>query len=169
MMKFNKSIHTIYFLNLHYSQHELFRTSVDPYLDTNRFRPRVRAIQKSRPTAYRAKMLGLALLSARNDSNSFWMLLSGNADVAFPSNSTAIAAATSLPTPATAVADTSTTQGAAFALSIMSVLTTTVTGSFPIAAAAAAPSTASASASDPATAAANVATPSTSQKRKAIP
>jgi hypothetical protein len=96
MMKINTSIHTIR-VDCRYSEHDLFRGSVIPYLETNRFRPRVRAIQKTRPIAYRAKVLGRALLSARTDANSFWMLLSGNAEVAFPSTT----ATASLPSPAT--------------------------------------------------------------------
>jgi hypothetical protein len=76
------SVHTIYLYD-RYSEHELYRESVIPHLLTNRFRPRVRAIQKTRPTPYRAKVLGRALISARTDANSFWMLLSGNAEVAF--------------------------------------------------------------------------------------
>jgi hypothetical protein len=81
-VKTNMSIHTIY-LDSRYRQHELFLGSVVPYLETNRFRPRVRAIQKTRPITYRAKVLEQALLAVRTDANSFWMLLSGNAEVAF--------------------------------------------------------------------------------------
>jgi hypothetical protein len=40
---------------------------------------------KTRLVAYRAKLLGRALLAARTDVISFWMLISGNAEVAFPS------------------------------------------------------------------------------------
>jgi hypothetical protein len=78
MLKVNISIHTIH-LDFGYSQHELYRESVIPYLETNRFRPRLLAIQKTRPIAYRTKVLGQALLAARTHANSFWMLLSGNA------------------------------------------------------------------------------------------
>jgi hypothetical protein len=60
-----------------YSPHELFRGSVVIHLETNRLRPRVRAIQKARPLAHRAKVLGRAFLFARTDAN--------NAEVAFPS------------------------------------------------------------------------------------
>jgi hypothetical protein len=81
MLKVSTSIHTLY-LDSRYSEHELFRRSVIPYLETNRLRPRVRAIQKARPIPYRAKVLGRALLSARTDANSLWMLLSGNPEVA---------------------------------------------------------------------------------------
>ncbi len=87
-----------------YSDHELFRGSVIPYLATNRLRPRVRAIQTIRSMPYRAGVLGRALLVSRSDANSFWMLLSGNAEVAFPSRTTTIAAAASLPTSATTAA-----------------------------------------------------------------
>jgi hypothetical protein len=93
MMKVNMSIHTIH-LDLFegcYIKHELYRGSVIPYLETNRFRPHLLAIQKTRPIAYRAKVLGRALLAVRTDPNRVWMLLSGNAEVAFPSG-TSIAA-----------------------------------------------------------------------------
>jgi hypothetical protein len=96
VLKVNKRIHTI---DLHdcYSEHELYRETIIPYLEKNR----VRAIQRASPMAYRAKLLGRALLSARTDANRFWMLLSGNAEVAFPStNTTTTALAENLPTPA---------------------------------------------------------------------
>jgi hypothetical protein len=104
MLKVNMSIHTIR-LNerCYYSNHELFRGAIIPYLETNRLRPRVRAIQKTCPIAYRAKILGRALLAVRTDANSLWMLLSGNPEVAFSSTTTTTTPATSLPTP-TAVA-----------------------------------------------------------------
>jgi hypothetical protein len=100
MMKVNASIHTIH-LDFQYTEHELFQRSVLPYLVTNRLRPRLLAIQKTRPMAYRAKLLGRALLSARTDVNSFWMLLSGNAEVAFPPKATTTTLVANLPTPAT--------------------------------------------------------------------
>ncbi len=79
----------------------MYRGLVIPYLEENRFRPYVNAIQKPFPTTYRAKVLGGALVSARNDPNSFWMLLSGNAELAIVSNtaSTTIMSAVKLPTP----------------------------------------------------------------------
>jgi hypothetical protein len=97
MLKVNMSIHSIPLAN-HYREHELFRDSVIPYLETNRLRPRLLAIQKTRPIAYRAKVLGRALLAARTNPNSLWMLLSGNPEVAFPSTTT------NLPTAANAAA-----------------------------------------------------------------
>jgi hypothetical protein len=88
MMKMNMSIHTIYLYSPYpYSENELFRESVIPHLETNRFRLRVRAIQKTRPSAYRAKVLGRALLAASTDVNRFWMLLSGNVEVVLSSTS----------------------------------------------------------------------------------
>jgi hypothetical protein len=112
MMKVNMSIHTIS-LNDHYYEHKLFKESVIPYLETNRLRPGLLAIQKTLPQAYRAKVLGRALLAVRTDPNRFWMLLSGNAEVAFPSTTATITAAASLPTPTTAAA-TSTASAAPF-------------------------------------------------------
>jgi hypothetical protein len=161
MMKVNTSIYTIH-VSICYSETEMYRESVIPYLETNRSRPRVRAIQKARPIMYRAKVLGRALLAARTDTNSFWMLLAGNAEVAFPSRRTTIAAA-NIPTSATA---TSTVNVTAVAASVMSTLTTTTTVSLHAATAS------DGFASTPHVAAAtdaNVATPSAGQKRKASP
>jgi hypothetical protein len=165
MMKVNTSIYSIHVSNF-YSETKIYRESVTPYLETNRLRPCLLAIQKTRPIAYRAKLLGRALLSARTNANMFWMLLSGNAEVAFLSRTTTIEAVENIPTPAAAA--------------LTSALTTTVTGILSTATAATAaraaiPSTASASdafASTPtvaAASAANVATPSVGQKRKASP
>jgi hypothetical protein len=83
------------------SLHKNFRKSVVPFLETNRFRSRVRAIQRTRPFVYRAKVLGRALHAASTDANSFWMLLSGNAEVAFPSTIMATTPATDRLAPAT--------------------------------------------------------------------
>jgi hypothetical protein len=130
MMTINLSIHTVHWRDS-YSEHELFRGSVVPYLETNRFRPRLLAIQRTRPIPYRAKVLGRALLSARTEANSFWMLLSGNAEVAFPPTATTIVAAANLPTPAT-TADTYTIDVATFAGPV----TTAATAGLPTAAAA---------------------------------
>jgi hypothetical protein len=103
MMEVNTSIHTIP-LHYHYRQHEIFRESVVPYLKTNRLRPRLRAIQKTLPIPHRAKLLGRALLAVRTDPNRFWMLLSGNAELAFPATTATTTPAASLPTPAIASA-----------------------------------------------------------------
>jgi hypothetical protein len=179
MVKVNMAIHTIH-LDSGYTHHdELFRDSVVPYLETNRLRSRVRAIQRTHPIPYRVKVVGRALLSARTDANRFWMLLSGNTEVAFPSVTT-IAAAANLPTPTTAAANTSNANVVAVTASVTTTLTTTVTGTFPTAAAAAT-ATAATSAATPSTdsdaltlsppivaTAANAATPSSRQKRKHV-
>jgi hypothetical protein len=167
MLKGNMSIHTIR-IGFRYSEHELFRGSVIPHLETNRLRPRLLAIQRTRPIAYRAKVLGRALLAVRTDPNRFWMLLSGNSEVTSPSTTTP---AVSLLTPAAADTATSTANVAA-AASVMPALTTTATGNLPKAAAPAAtsattPSTTAAAAA--AAAAANIVIPSASQKHKARP
>jgi hypothetical protein len=171
MMKMNMSIHTIH-LHYLYSQHELFWGSIIPYLETNRLRPRVRAIQKTRPIPYRAGVLGRALLAVRSRPNSFWMLLTGNAEVIFPSRTTTIAAAASLPTSATATAAAITSIAAGTAdASFMSTLPNSATASLPTAAAPLAIRTTAHSTpgSDSAAAAPNDATPPTDQKRKARP
>jgi hypothetical protein len=147
MLKVNSIIHTIS-LRKCYSDHDLFRRSVIPYLKTNRLRPRLLAIQKTCPIPYRAKVLGRALLSARTDANSFWMLLSGNPEVAFMSRTTAMTAATNLPTPVTTAAENPSTV----------TVTATTTGSLSIAKAGA---PVSAALSD------STVLPSTCQKRKA--
>jgi hypothetical protein len=167
MLKVNTSMHTIR-LDSQYTNHELFQGSVIPYLVTNRLRPRVLAIQKTRPMAYRTKVLGRALLAVCTDVNSFWRLLSGNAEVAFPPRTMTIAAATNLPTCTTATdAATSTTNVADITASVMSTLTTTVTGNVPTATATAA--TSAATLSTISAAATNAAPPSTGQKRKVRP
>jgi hypothetical protein len=106
MLKVNMSIHTIHSYGS-YRHHELYRESVIPYLETNRLRPRVRAIQKTRPITYRAKVLGRALLAVRTDPNRFWMLLSGNPEVAFPkTTATPVAVTAAVSVTATRAAST---------------------------------------------------------------
>jgi hypothetical protein len=149
MLKVNMSIHTIPDVE-QYREHELFRESVFPYLKTNRLRPHLLAIQRTRPIAYRAKVLGRALLYTRTDANSFWMLLSGNAEVAFPSTTLTTTRAANLPMPTATAATTSN----AVAVATTAVITITATR---------------ASSTTVACAAANVATPTTCQKSKARP
>jgi hypothetical protein len=109
-------------LDEEYSEHELFRQSVLPYLETNRFRLHVSAIQKTVPIPYRVKVLGRALLAVRSDPNRFWMLISGNAEVAFPSTTATTTPAASLPT--TAIATTTSNP-----VSVAATAAVTVTGS----------------------------------------
>jgi hypothetical protein len=108
MLKENKSIQTIRVYD-YISEHELFRRSAIPFLETNKFRPRLHAIQKIRPAAYRVKILGRALLAVRTYPNRVWMLLSENPEVAFLSKITTIAAPASLPMPTTATATSNAT------------------------------------------------------------
>jgi hypothetical protein len=77
MLRGNTSIHTIHIYSRLYSEHELYRGSLIPYLETNQFRPRLLAIQKAHPIVYRVKVLGRALLAVRTDPNRFWMLFRG--------------------------------------------------------------------------------------------
>jgi hypothetical protein len=79
MLKVNTVLYSTSFPDDDFIDHELFQSSARPYLETNFLRPRLLAIQKVRPMAYRDKVLGIALLSFRTDPNRFWMLLSGNA------------------------------------------------------------------------------------------
>lgn len=90
----NTSIHTIRLSDC-YCEHELFRRSVIPHLEATRLRPRVHAIQKIRPMVYRAKVLGRALIAARTDASSLWMLLLGNLEVVLQSTTAATATTTS--------------------------------------------------------------------------
>jgi hypothetical protein len=82
MLKVNTSIQYVCLDQCHTSTN-LYRESIVPHLETNRFRPHLLAIQKTRPIAYRAKVLGRALIAVRADPNRFWMLLSENAEVVF--------------------------------------------------------------------------------------
>jgi hypothetical protein len=93
------SIHKIRF-NDRCNEHEL-------YLDTNRFRSRVRVPSKKLAQFfYRPKVLRRALLAVRiTDVKSFWMPISGNAEGAcLSTTATTTAAAASLTTSATATA-----------------------------------------------------------------
>jgi hypothetical protein len=110
-------------------------------------------VQRTRPIIYRAKVLGRALLATRTDANSFWILLSGNAEVAFPSTTATTTLATNIPPPAAATAIAN-----AAAIATTAVITVTATR--------AAFTTGSSVA---AAAAANVATPTACQKCKSRP
>jgi hypothetical protein len=152
IMKVNTSIHTVRF-DRSRSRTDLYRESIVPYLETNRFRLRVHAIQKTRPITYRTKVLGRALLAVRTDPNRFWMLLSGNAEVAFPSTTATTTPVANLLSPAIAVATSNATSNAT-----------------PVAATAAVTVTATHDTSaTSASTAAHVATPTAHQKRKARP
>jgi hypothetical protein len=129
MLKVNQSIHTIHVFDL-YREHELFRGSVIHYLETNRLRPRLLAIQKARPISYRAKVLGRALFAARSYANSCWMLLSGNGCFSVENHDDR--GGCEFPTPAStaanvaAVAATAPTTGAACAINVSAIDMVTV-------------------------------------------
>jgi hypothetical protein len=84
MLKVNKSIQTLHW-DSRYSEKKILFGTFFPHLETNWLRPRLLAIQKTIPFAYRAKVLGRAFLAVRTDPNHFWMLLSGNLEVALSS------------------------------------------------------------------------------------
>jgi hypothetical protein len=148
MLKVNMSIHTMPLAD-DYREHELFQGSVIPYLETNRLRPRVRAIQKNLPDcvpcqgdgtscsccSYRCKQLLDAFI---RESGS----------CAFSSTTaTTTPAGANLPAPATA-AVTSIAGAAVAATFAVTVTATSITDVY---------------------AAANVATPTAYPKRKARP
>jgi hypothetical protein len=63
ILKVHTIVQRIYVGPKCYSEHELYRGSVIPYLETNRFQPRLLAIQKTRPIMHRAKVLRQAILA----------------------------------------------------------------------------------------------------------
>ncbi len=65
----------------------IFEGSIRPRLQANLYRQRVRAIKQVRDFLLRRNILGRAMQAAvqnSNNSNVLWMLLSVNADAAFP-------------------------------------------------------------------------------------
>jgi hypothetical protein len=81
MVQHNTVLHTIN-LSEYERDEKIYTELILPYLETNRYRPRVLAIKKA-DIQIRRPLLGRALQtkSVRNDSNILWMFLSGNADV----------------------------------------------------------------------------------------
>jgi hypothetical protein len=86
MMQNNTVLHTI---DLYDDERDdqIYEEMIHPYLETNRYRPRIHAIKKA-DISIRRPLLGLALqtVSVRNSSNLLWMFLSGNADVVLQSH-----------------------------------------------------------------------------------
>jgi hypothetical protein len=60
--------------------HQIYTEEIIPYLETNRYRPRVLAVKKTKDRPFREKVLGRALYSVRSNPNLVWMLLSENVD-----------------------------------------------------------------------------------------
>jgi hypothetical protein len=81
MVQHNTLLHTICLWEGQRDQ-QIYTEDILPYLETNRYRPRVHASRKADISLRRA-LLGRALQtkSVRNDSNLLWIFISGNADV----------------------------------------------------------------------------------------
>jgi hypothetical protein len=81
MMQENTILNTLE-LSESVSDQQIYTEEILPYLETNRYRPRVLAIKKA-DLSLRRSLLGLALQteSVRKDSNLLWIFLSENADI----------------------------------------------------------------------------------------
>jgi hypothetical protein len=86
MVQRNTSLHSIK-LSADERDKQIYAARVHPYLEINRYRPRVLALTKA-GIPLRRPFLGLALQtrSVRNNSNLLWMFLSANPDVVVLSN-----------------------------------------------------------------------------------
>jgi hypothetical protein len=86
MIKHNTILNTIELSDGHYDT-QVYAEMIQPFLETNKYRPRVHAIKKA-DIPLRRPLLGLALQtdSVRNDANILWMFLSGNPDVVVQSS-----------------------------------------------------------------------------------
>jgi hypothetical protein len=86
MVQRNTTLHTIE-LSADERDEQIYAETIQPYLETNRYRPRVDAITKA-DISLRRPLLGLALQteSVRNKSNLLWMFPSGNSDGVLQSN-----------------------------------------------------------------------------------
>jgi hypothetical protein len=81
MVQKNTVLNTITLL-VDETDQQIYAEMIQPYLETNLYRPRVHAIKKA-DVSIRRPLLGRALQteSVREKSNRLWMLLSGNPDV----------------------------------------------------------------------------------------
>jgi hypothetical protein len=79
MMRYNTILHTIN-LSKDERDEQIYTESILPYLKTNRYRPRVLAVEKTKERPFRERMLGRALASVKTDANLVWMFLSENVD-----------------------------------------------------------------------------------------
>lgn len=86
MMKENTVLHDVDLTQDECNQ-RIYAESILPRLETNLYRPRVRAIKKA-AISLRRPLLGRALQSesVRTKANLLWMLLSGNPDIVVSSN-----------------------------------------------------------------------------------
>jgi hypothetical protein len=58
----------------------IYTEEILPYLETNRYRPRVLAVKKTIERPFREKVLGRALFCVKSNPNLVWMFLSENVD-----------------------------------------------------------------------------------------
>jgi hypothetical protein len=79
MMQHNTVLLTIK-LSYGHSDQRVYAEMIEPFLVTNKYRPRVHAIKKTEERPFREKVLGRAVYSVRRHSNLVWMLLSENVD-----------------------------------------------------------------------------------------
>jgi hypothetical protein len=59
---------------------QIYTAEIIPYLETNRYRPRVVAVKKTIARPFREKVLGRALYCVKSNPNLVWMFLSENVD-----------------------------------------------------------------------------------------
>jgi hypothetical protein len=79
MMQENTSMHTVE-LSDNEREEKIYTEEILPYLETNRYRPRVLAIKKTIARPFREKVLGRALFCVKSNPNLVWMFLSENVD-----------------------------------------------------------------------------------------
>jgi hypothetical protein len=79
MMEHNTILQTVH-LSEEECDQQIYTEAILPYLETNRYRPRVHAIKKTKDRPFREKVLGRAVYSVNWNPNLLWMLLSENVD-----------------------------------------------------------------------------------------
>jgi hypothetical protein len=79
MMKENTVLHTITLWEGERDE-KIYMEEISPYLETNRYRPRVVAVKKTTERLFREKVLGRALDCVKSNPNLVWMFLSENVD-----------------------------------------------------------------------------------------
>jgi hypothetical protein len=79
MVKQNTVLQTIH-LSVDERDEQIYTEEIHPYLETNRYMPRVLAVKKTFERPFREKVLGRALYCVRSNPNLVWMFLSENVD-----------------------------------------------------------------------------------------
>jgi hypothetical protein len=82
MLQVNTVILTIHML-LHECDKQVLQDSINPRLQLNLYRLRVRAIKEVAPGVHRSKLVGYALGKVSNNINLLWLILKENADTDF--------------------------------------------------------------------------------------